>query len=132
MSKPISPIPPDKSPEEAFWKALEQPDTEAVRKLLEDHPEFIHIRKPDGATPLHASRVEHIDLLLARGCLLDAADEVGNTPLDLALLKADAAASKLLLAKGAEPDPEKATPEYALALSKALSEVFYDALKDPD
>ena len=91
----------------AHWPSL--PDLlEAVRGVCPpfDHPVTVSSRDPFGDTPLHVAAVwgdvEAIEMLVRAGADVDAAGELGCTPLYEAVGQGHAAARRLLDA-GASP-----------------------------
>jgi ankyrin repeat protein len=81
---------------------------EKVKTLLKVHPELVHSKGFDGLTPLHETAMQGRDemaaLLLANNADVNAKDNHGETPLDLALSHKDMFPKEveLLLAHNAE------------------------------
>ncbi len=68
-----------------FFKAVDSGDVEKTRALLDQYPELVHARGPEGATALHLAAFQGnralVSLLCAKGADLNARDErFGATP----------------------------------------------------
>jgi uncharacterized protein len=73
----------------AFWRAIADGDAETVGVFLQQHPEIVHEKRGWGSTPLHnaamGGRKEIAKLLIAQGADVNARNELGDTPLRIAL-----------------------------------------------
>jgi ankyrin repeat protein len=90
------------------FSAIAAGDPGVVRALVEQQPDALDERlspRYHGQTPLHFAIARHrpdlLDLLLALGADPDAVDRNGQTALEYALLRSDAAAAASLRAAGA-------------------------------
>jgi ankyrin repeat protein len=99
---------------------------EKVKTLLKVHPELVHSKGFDGLTPLHETAMQGRDemaaLLLANNADVNAKDNHGETPLDLALSHKDMFPKEveLLLAHNAEINIFEASEMGNLEKAKAL------------
>lgn len=80
-------------------------DLEAVRTLLDNHPDFLNAPDDAGALPIHAAaragHLEIVKLLLDRGVEVDVPDREATTPLGVACLGGQLEVARLLIDKGA-------------------------------
>jgi uncharacterized protein len=85
-------------------QAVKEQNKEAVRRLVKEHVD-VSTPQPDGATALHWAAhwddLEIADLLIRAGASVNAANELGVTPLSLACSNGNAAMVEKLLAAGA-------------------------------
>ena len=106
-----------------IFSAMAMGDRALVERLVEDDPDCLSQRRSkyeSGQTPLHAAFAPPdglgflagepdyalLALLIELGADLEAKDDKGRTPLDVALLRGDVEAARLLRAAGAiEPEP---------------------------
>lgn len=91
---------------EAYFRAAESEDVEAMRRLLEGGVP-LEVAAVEGSTALHAAAragaEESIEFLLQRGLPVDVRNHAGRTPLMDAVLHAGPETVRQLLRQGADP-----------------------------
>ena len=90
-------------------RAAKRGEATAVRALLAANPALVHVRDPDGSTPLHCAawkgHVAVVQLLLEHGAEVNAQNQNGHwgtTPLHAAAHGNQKAVAEVLLAHGAD------------------------------
>jgi len=83
-------------------KAVYDNDVFAVNRLLREHPEFMNVRSSAQFTPLHSAIINnrHIGIirrLIDAGADTNTANDVGDIPLNAAVLGEDVALVRMLL-----------------------------------
>lgn len=103
-------------------------DTQKIRELLDQHPEWVDAEDSQGCTPLfHAieghlklgTPLENIELLIKRGASLRHSSHKLITPLVLACLRGSLSLVKLLVECGADPN-QAATDDRMTALDLSI------------
>ena len=120
--------------EEPILAAARTGDLERVTQLLDETPGLVHFASGGGATPLHVA-VAHgnrdvVELLLARGADVNAADEDGWKALHYAHPHAPELID-LLMAHGTEPDVFTAAHTGDVAALKAMMAAEPERLNAP-
>jgi hypothetical protein len=101
-----------------IFSAIATGDLDVIRTLVEQQPDALDQRLSTGhhgETPLEfaitRNRLDILDLLIALGADVEAADSKGQTTLEFALLRRDRAAADRLIAAGARPLKPAPTPD---------------------
>lgn len=125
-----------------IFSAMALGDRDLVRRLVDENPDQLRRRRSrfeNGHTPLHAAFAAPdglgflagapdyamLDLLIELGADINATDDKGRTPLDLALLRGDKQAAATLRAAGAREGtpPPPASGDIRAAMSAVSTSV---------
>ena len=92
----------------AVFTFAQSGDVKALNRLLDGNPRLVNHRDDRGSTPLQhaasAGRTNALSLLMARGAVVDATNQLGWTPLMEATLRGHIDAAAMLLNAGADPN----------------------------
>ena len=109
------------------FSAARSDDVVAMRRLLDANPGFVMLCDAGGSTPLayaaEAGSTNTLQLLIARGALVDDTNYSGWTPLIQAASKGRAAVVELLLAAGANPNHAANQGERALNMASLTGSI---------
>jgi len=112
-------------------EAAKKADQQAVRTLLKNQPSDVNTPSADGTTALHwavnRGDLDMVDILLASGANIKAANRYGVQPLSLAAESGNAAVIDRLLKAGADPNTSMPGGETVLMTAARTGNV--DAIK---